>query len=136
MKRIVAIAGVVLAAGPAFGSQAQSVFRPWSYTQEQFRALPALKQLALHNRCITAATYAMIDARYTEQDAKSVYSFHMARAENLLRAVPYGQRVRFNLNATSVQNNKEVYRSLGWSRVLKATISEEMKSCTEISGSR
>jgi hypothetical protein len=129
--RIGFVAGSVLAVGPSFG-QALPYFGGWSYTEEQFSALPALRQLELHNRCIVAATYAMIDDQYAQKDAKAVYYFHMARAVSLTRDVPYGQRTRFNQDAGSVEKNKEVYRSLGWTRVLKATIRSEMKPCMEL----
>jgi hypothetical protein len=132
VMRIGFVAGSVLAAGPSFGIQALPYFGGWSYTEEQFSALPALKQLELHNRCIVAATYAMIDDQYAQKDAKAVYYFHMARAVGLTRDVPYGQRTRFNQDAGSVEKNKDVYRSLGWTRVLKATIRSEMKPCMEL----
>lgn len=128
------LCGVFIGGGSAHGAQPRPHFQPWRYTQEQFKALPALERLSLHNRCVVAAIYAMMDARYSEKDAKFVYFFHQARAEDILRAVPYGQRVAFDLNAGSLYENKKIYKSLGWTRVLKATISGEMKSCAEVSG--
>ncbi len=133
MRRIGVAAAFILAAGPAFAIPAKSHFQRWNYTQEQFSALPALTQLGLHNRCVVAATYAMMDPRYTAREAKAVYFFHITRADGLTRAVPYGQRILLNQNAGSVQANKEVYKSLGWTRVLDATIESEMTSCSELS---
>lgn len=126
--------GVFIGGGTAYGAQAQPHFQPWEYTQEQFRGLPALERLSLHNRCMVAAIYAMMDVKYSEKDVKSVFFFHQSQAENVLRSVPYGQRAAFDLNAGSLYENKRIYKSLGWTRVLKATISEEMKPCATISG--
>lgn len=133
MSRIGVATAFILAAGPALAFPAKSYFERWNYSQEQFGALPALKQLGLHNRCIVAATYAMIDSRFTVREAKSVYLFHIMRADSLTRTAPYGQRTLWNQKAGSVQANKEVYKSLGWTRVLKATIESEMTSCSELS---
>lgn len=125
---------VFIGSGSAYGAQAQPHFPSWEYTQDQFKALPAQERLSLHNRCMVAAIYAMMDIRFAEKDAKSLFFFHQAQAENVLRSVPYGQRATFDLNAGSLHENKRIYKSLGWASVLKATISEEMKSCTKISG--
>ncbi|MDW9481961.1 hypothetical protein GOB57_25250 [Sinorhizobium meliloti] len=133
MTCIVAIVcGTFLGATPAYAGQEQPYFHPWEYAPDQFKDLSSGEKLTLHNRCVMAATYAMLDSRYSDKEAKSVHFFHLARAEDILRVVPYGHRVRFNLNAGSIKETAEVYKSLGWTRVLKATIGAEMKSCAEM----
>ncbi|MCV9964518.1 hypothetical protein OIU34_21750 [Pararhizobium sp. BT-229] len=124
--------GFFIGGGSAYGAQAKPHFQPWGYTREQFRALPALERLSLHNRCMVAAIYAMTDDAFPEKEVKSVFFFHQASAEDVLRTVPYGHRAVFDLNAGSLYENKKIYKSLGWTTVLEATISAEMKPCSEI----
>jgi hypothetical protein len=135
INRIAALAcGLFVGGGSASSAQEAIYFKTWKHTEMQFMALPAMDRLSLHNRCVAAAMYALMDTEYSERQVASVYFFHYARAEDVLRSIPYGQRKQFDHDAGSVQENAKIYRSLGWTNVLEATITKEMKPCIEVAG--
>jgi hypothetical protein len=117
---------VFLVSAPAYAGSSvpaiEKVFSSINVSENRAR-------LAFHNRCVAAATYAMLDDYYADKEAKAEYHRHLAAGEAIIRAVLPPKRVAFVSTVPKSRDYESVYRSLGWGYRMERLIKSEFERC-------
>lgn len=90
------------------------------------------EQLALHNRCVAAATYAMLDDTFPETESKAEYFRHRDAGEAIIRHVSPGKRAAFMAKVPTIREYQSVFQNLQWGKAMKALIKQEFEGCKTI----
>ncbi|TLX16265.1 hypothetical protein [Rhizobium sp. MHM7A] len=119
-------AAVFLVSAPAYGG---SSVPPSEKVLPSFDVSENRERLAFHNRCVAAATYAMLDDHYAEKDAKAEYHRHLEAGEAIIRRVIPARRGAFVSTVPTTREYASVYRSLGWGTRVETFIKSEYENC-------
>ncbi len=90
------------------------------------------EQLSLHNRCVAAATYAMLDDTFPEKESKAEYFRHRDAGEAIIRRVSPGNRAAFMVKVPTIREYQSVFQNLQWGKAMKALIKQEFEGCKTI----
>lgn len=120
-------AAVFLASTSAYAGSLPPVEKTFSSSVSENR-----ERLSLHNRCMAAATYAMLDDSYPEEESKAEYYRHRDAREAIIRHVSPEKRMAFISKVPTIRDYQSVFQNLQWGTRMKALIKEEFEGCKTI----